>query len=81
MSTFLPLISQKLNSFTYYELKCLVFVMTKAASNRDICITKAVLLMCEHEHFSLHFSSISISGWDKNIQIRLGQKITISGRD
>ena len=31
--------------------------MTKAVSNRDICLIKEVLLMCEHGHFSLNFAS------------------------
>ena len=31
--------------------------MIKTASNRDICFIKAVLLFCEHGHFSLNFAS------------------------
>ena len=31
--------------------------MTKAVSNREICLTKAVLLLCEHGHLLLNFAS------------------------
>ena len=34
-----------------------VFVMTKAVSNKNICLIKAVLLSLEHMHFSLIFAS------------------------
>ena len=29
--------------------------MTKAVSNRDICLIKAVLLLCKYWHFPLNF--------------------------
>ena len=34
-----------------------VFVMTKAVLNREISFIRAVLLLCEHGHFSLNFES------------------------
>ena len=33
--------------------------MTEAISNRDICFNKAVLLLCEHGHFSLNFAYLA----------------------
>ena len=44
--------------FFYFELKLLVFVMTKALSNGGICLIKAVLLLCEHGHFFQQISKI-----------------------
>ena len=38
--------------------------MTKAVSNRDICFAKAVLLLCEHGHFSLNFA-LHVNGTPK----------------
>ena len=32
-------------------IETIVIVMTKAVSNREICLIKAVLLLCEHGHF------------------------------
>ena len=34
--------------------------MTKAVSNREICFIKAVLLLCEHGHFSLNFALLGV---------------------
>ena len=50
------LIGQNWNFF-YFELKRLVFVMTKTVSNRDICFIKTVLLLCKRGHFFLNFVS------------------------
>ena len=37
--------------FFYFELKLWAFVTTKTVSNRDICLFKAVLLLCEQGPF------------------------------
>ena len=35
--------------------------MTKAVSKREICLIKAVLLLCEHGYFSLNFASNGVN--------------------
>ena len=37
--------------------------MTKAVSDREICFIKAVLLLCEHGHFSLHIIRVKKGQW------------------
>ena len=55
------LISLLANSYFFfflnYKLMLDVFAISKAISNREICFTKAVLLLREHGYFSLSFAS------------------------
>ena len=56
MSLFLPPYWSK-SILSLFKNEILVFVMTKAVSNRQICFIKALLLLCQHGYFFLNFAS------------------------